>query len=125
VLAGDALMQIGRLCNGATIAQETVETVTYYHIELETHDVLLAEGLPAETYLDTDGRANFEAAGAVVRLHPDFGAGGADVAAIWDMFGCAPMVVTGPRLDEERRRLAARAVALNPERGHEPRASAG
>ena len=125
VLAGDALMRIGHLCNGLTIVQEKVETVTYYHIELETHDVLLAEGLAAETYLDTDGRANFETAGAVVRLHPDFGSGSADVAAIWEMFGCAPLVVAGPRLDQERRRLAARAVALNPACGHERQASAG
>jgi hypothetical protein len=112
VLADDVLIQVGRLCNGMTIAQRSLEQITYYHIELETHDVVLAEGLAVETYLDTDGRANFEAAGAVVRLHPDFGTGGADVAAIWEMFGCAPMVIAGPRLEQERQRLETRAVEL-------------
>jgi serralysin len=30
--------------------------VTYYHIKLDRHDLLLAEGLPAESYLDTGDR---------------------------------------------------------------------
>ena len=74
--------------------------------------MLLAEGLAVETYLDTGGRANFQAVGAVVRLHPDFDVGGADVAEMWEMFGCAPMVIAGPLLERERQVLADRAVEL-------------
>ncbi len=29
---------------------------SYYHVELPHHDVLLAQGLPAESYLDTGNR---------------------------------------------------------------------
>jgi collagen type I alpha len=44
------------LVNGATIRQLPVDFVSYYHVELPHHDVLLAEGLPAESYLDTGNR---------------------------------------------------------------------
>jgi hypothetical protein len=33
--------------------------VTYYHVELAAHDVILAEGLLCESYLDTGNRAAF------------------------------------------------------------------
>ena len=33
--------------------------MTYYHVELDRHAVLLAEGMPAESYLDTGNRGIF------------------------------------------------------------------
>jgi Hint domain len=45
--------------------------VTYYHVELDAHDIVLAEGLEAESYLDTGNRAMFENAGLPLILHPD------------------------------------------------------
>jgi hypothetical protein len=42
--------------------QEEVAAVTYWHAELRRHDVLLAEGLPAESYLDSGDRDGFGAA---------------------------------------------------------------
>jgi hypothetical protein len=63
------LIPIGQLVNGATIAQQRVDRVAYWHVELESHDVLLAEGLPAESYLDCGNRNQFSNAG-VVALHP-------------------------------------------------------
>lgn len=112
VLAGDVLIQIGRLCNGTTIAQQPVAQITYYHIKLETHDVLLAEGLAVETYLDTGGRDNFQADAVLLRLHPDFGVGTTGAGDPWELHGSAPMVLAGPRLEQERQRLAARTAAL-------------
>ena len=47
--------------------------VTYYHVELETHDILIADGAPAESYLDTGNRRMFENVDAPLILHPDFG----------------------------------------------------
>ncbi len=48
------------LVNGATITQaENVERVEYFHIELDAHDVVFAEGAPAETYVDCDNRLMF------------------------------------------------------------------
>jgi autotransporter passenger strand-loop-strand repeat protein len=42
------LIPVCHLIYGNTIAQVPVDSVTYYHIELAAHDVLLAEGLSAE-----------------------------------------------------------------------------
>jgi len=43
-----------------TITQDPVDQVSYYRVELPSHDVILAEGLPAESYLDTGNRADFK-----------------------------------------------------------------
>ena len=48
-----------RLINDATIRQEDRGRIVYWHVELDRHDVLLAEGLPAESYLDTGNRGFF------------------------------------------------------------------
>ncbi len=53
---GGALVPVHCLVNGRTIRQAAVTNVTYFHLELPRHDVVLAEGLPAETYLDTGNR---------------------------------------------------------------------
>lgn len=94
------------LVNGTTIRQVKVRRVAYYHIELPHHDVLLAEGLPVESYLDTGGRSNFENSGMPIALHPDFS------ARMWEAMGCAPLVVTGPILAAVRAWLLRRAAKL-------------
>ena len=49
------------LVNGGSIVSERDRThVTYYHVELERHGILLAENTPAESYLDTGNRSMFE-----------------------------------------------------------------
>jgi hypothetical protein len=55
----EVLIPIGELVNGASIAAVEVEEVSYWHIELESHDVLLAEGLPCESYMDCGNRGWF------------------------------------------------------------------
>jgi hypothetical protein len=54
------LIPVRCLVNGATVVRERVEAVTYFHIEVTGHEVLLANGLPAESYLDTGNRRAFE-----------------------------------------------------------------
>src|ERR1700716_3436145 len=51
VLIDDVLIQAGALVNGVSIIRETnvPQTFTYYHIELDGHELILAEGAPAET----------------------------------------------------------------------------
>jgi hypothetical protein len=110
VYVDDVLIPIKHLINGTSIQQVPRDEVTYYHVELEQHDVLLAEGLPCESYLDTGDRSKFSNGGGVVALHPDFS------ARMWETKGCAPLVVTGPTLNAVRQRLnsfapAARACA--------------
>ena len=61
-----------QLVNGTTIRQERDWTaVDYYHVELDQHAILLAEGLPAESYLDTGNSGFFANSGAPLVLHPD------------------------------------------------------
>jgi uncharacterized repeat protein (TIGR03803 family) len=103
VFVDDVLIPIKRLINGATIAQIPVDNVTYYHIELDRHDILLAEGLPAESYLDTGDRSKFANGGAAIVMHPDFS------ARMWEMKGCAPLVVYGHELKTVCQRLNERA----------------
>jgi hypothetical protein len=57
-----ALVPVRYLVNGASVRQQAVDQVEYWHVELATHDVLLAEGLPVESYLDT-GKARGAAPG--------------------------------------------------------------
>jgi hypothetical protein len=121
VFAGGVLVPVRHLLNGASIAQEAVPRVTYWHVELAgpdgsaCHGVILAEGLPVESYLDTGNRAAFANGGAPMDLHPDF------ARAIWDAQGCAPLVTGGPALAELRATLLAHAEVL----GHVPAEDAG
>src|ERR1019366_7233473 len=52
VAAPGVLVPIRCLVNGSTIVQEQRSEVTYFHVELPSHEVLLAEGLACESYLD-------------------------------------------------------------------------
>jgi autotransporter passenger strand-loop-strand repeat protein len=73
ILLDGGLIPARLLVNGASIEPEVhCATVTYYHVELETHDILLAEVLPAESFLDTGNRGMFENADGPLILHPDF-----------------------------------------------------
>ena len=74
------LVPVRLLVDGERILQQQVETVTYHHVELFSHDVLLAENLPCETYLDTGNRACFENE-IIISLHPDFAAFRREAAA--------------------------------------------
>ena len=111
VFADGVLIPIRHLVNGTNIVRHPVAEVDYYHVELPEHDVLFAEGLPVESYLETGSRASFDNGGPVVRLHPDFN------GRAWDGLGCAPLVLSGPTLDGVRRRVNARAVAHRPATG--------
>jgi Hint domain len=72
LLVGGVLVPARLLTNGATICRDDAcRSVTYYHVELDSHDILLADGLPAESYLDTGNRGFFSNGGAPLVLHPD------------------------------------------------------
>jgi hypothetical protein len=104
VFVDGVLIPARHLVNGVTIAPVAAESVTYFHVELDRHDIILAEGLPTESFLDTGNRAAFGNGGAVTRLHPDF------AQRVWDADACAPLIVDGPLLARVRRRLLARAA---------------
>jgi len=110
VFVGTVLIPIKHLINGTSIEQVPTDAVTYYHVELEHHDLLLAEGLPAESYFDTGDRFKFENGGGAIALHPDFSECRWDTAHIWEALACAKLVVTGPELDATRALVNSRAA---------------
>jgi autotransporter-associated beta strand protein len=107
LLVDGALVLARLLVNGASVKRDDrYGDVTYYHIELETHDILLAEGLPAESYLDTGNRGMFENADAPLMLHPDFD----DRRRIAG--SCYPYVDDAASIEPMWRQLAIRAAML-------------
>lgn len=102
------LIQVKLLANGITIFQVPRERVEYWHVELESHDILLTEGLPTESYLDLGNRTAFINGGAYVEAHPDF-----EPKNYADY--CVPLVQEGPALERAKALLLARAQVL----GHE------
>ena len=102
------------LVNGSSVAQVPVPTVTYFHVELPQHDVVLAEGLETESYLDTGNRADLSANADVVRLFPEFGAYSAAAIALWEANGCAPLMMSGPEVTAAQRLLNDRASLARP-----------
>lgn len=113
VFVDGVLVPVGYLVNGATIVQLQVETIRYYHVELDSHDVLLAEGLPCESYLDDGNRLTFINSGDFTQLH------GRLDPQNWDK-ACAPMVGAGPQLIDIRLRLHAIAEGLGWQKSEEP-----
>ena len=105
VYVNEVLIPVRYLVNGSTIAQVKVDSITYHHIELAQHDVLLAEGLPAESFLDMKDGSNYGRGSGAIKLYPDF------TARMWEAFGCAPLIVTGPELEAARALVASFAEA--------------
>jgi antigen 43 len=103
------------LINDMTIVQERgTRIVHYYHVELNRHAVLLAEGAPAESYLDTGNRAFFSNAGLALVLHPEF-----EVNAhlkCWQTDACAPLTVSQEAVKPVWQTLAQRAESLGYQR---------
>ena len=121
VFVEDVLIPIRFLVNRSTVARLAVEAITYYHIELAQHDVVLAEGLPVETYLETGGRHAFENADGVIQLHPNFAPDEAPramawhsvrIATVWQGCGYAPLLGDGSQLRRARAKLQLQAAML-------------
>ncbi|MGH7153020.1 MAG: Hint domain-containing protein, partial [Acetobacteraceae bacterium] len=99
------------LVNGTTIVQDrSVRAIHYHHVELECHDVLLAEGLPAESYLDTENRAFFANADGPTILHPNLDPDPG--LAAWQDRLCAPLRLRSVEVDLIWHRLASRGERL-------------
>src|SRR5690606_31140287 len=98
------LVSAMNLVNGKSIVQLfDLPSFQYFHIELEQFDILLAEGVPAESYVDTGNRNMFQNAHEVA-LNPDFGpaTGRPEVPGI-------TVVRKGPVLEDIRAKLLERA----------------
>ena len=92
--------------NGQTILQaDAVDQVDYFHLEFDAHEAILAEGTPAESYVEYDNRHGFHNAHEFAALYPD------DTRP---SFGyCLPLAEPGmPELSVIRARLFERAATL-------------
>lgn len=67
------LIDAKALINGTTITQVTQweGDVEYFHIETQNHEIILAEGTPAETFMDNVSRACFNNYSEYQALYPD------------------------------------------------------
>lgn len=86
------LIPAGDLVNGSTIAAVDVEIerLEYFHVELDQHDVLFAEGAACETLLANVGQhSHFDNAGTYIALY-----GALPTVAT---LPCAPIVAQGGR----------------------------
>jgi hypothetical protein len=93
------------LVNDSTITQISSQgRVHYYHIELEPHDLLVAEGAAAESFLDigSQRRVSLDGVTLIQRLAEP---------KTWED-ACAPLLLTGPKLDQVKARLADRAMRV-------------
>jgi hypothetical protein len=90
-------------CKGIRI-ESSLEQITYCHIELPRHDVILAEGLPCESWLDTGNRDMFLNA-PVASLAFSERSPAPTAEAAWATKACAELVTDGPVLEAIRARL--------------------
>ena len=97
MLLDGVLVPAGDLVNGGTIQRAAMmQRVDYIHLELASHDAVLAEGAPSETFIDDDSRFVFENATEYARLYPD-----APPSAGF----CAPRRSEGSAVEAIRQRL--------------------
>lgn len=94
VLVGDVLVPAQHLVNGRSVVwDDRTGPIEYYHIELQTHDVLMAEGAPVESFRDDCSAELF--ANAASR-------------ATRQVEACRAVVKRGPALEQAWRAIAAR-----------------
>ncbi|ATU71656.1 hypothetical protein SXCC_01727 [Gluconacetobacter sp. SXCC-1] len=99
----EVLVPAFQLVNGTTITQVPCDRVSYRHIELDSHDLLISNGLPSESYMDVGNRAAF--AIGFGRVDPE-----RTPATLADY--ARPFIDGGPVIDAIRSRLTARAQAM-------------
>jgi len=78
------LIPAARLVDGAAVVRaDGMADLSYWHVELDRDDVLLAEGLPCESFLDTGQLASFGMPAGFCRY-------------LWDGDACAALALAGP-----------------------------
>jgi hypothetical protein len=122
------LIPVKHLVNGKSVVRADMddrEVIEYFHIELETHEVVFAEGAPAETLLVADGREDFanfveyerlygsEERPAMKPFAPIFSYGGrAELKGLLRL-ALSPIVDVRDPVQKARDRIAARAELVN------------
>lgn len=111
VLIDGKLIPAGLLANGGSIVQDfRADHVHYFHVELNAHRIILAQGLPAESYLDTGNRTDFYVSSAVSE---EITRRTADATpARWTTEGAAPLAMSVEEVEPVWKRLSERSTRL-------------
>ncbi len=99
VFAEGVLIPIRALINGTTVSQVDVASVTYFHVQLDRHNVLYAANLPCESYLESDA-------------HDMFAAAAVAPCELVDFASFAPLCTQGEAVQRVHARLAYYAKSL-------------
>ena len=98
-LAG-VLVPARALVNGSSIVRDaSVADITYFHLELDDHDVIFAEGAAAESFVDDESRLRFDNVAEYFARYPHERPRPARF--------CAPRIEDGAELEQVRGRLRA------------------
>jgi len=101
VVINKKLIHAARLVNGKSILQDfNISEIDYYHIELEQHELILAESCPVETFMNEYFRNQFENSDEFYNLYPNQRAPDQP---------CLPQLFDGFELFDIQRRLRKRA----------------
>ena len=92
-VVGGVLIPAQNLVNGVVIDYAETDMVTYWHVELDGHDTLLAENMAAESYLEMGENRHFFTANdcveasaiALARTHADFCLPFIDKGPVWEL----------------------------------------
>ena len=107
MLLDGLLMPARCLVNGRTVRPERpVDRLDYIHVELDSHDVIMAEGAPSETFVDDNSRGMFHNAHEFDLLYPDVA-----LASGGGLY-YARRVDSGFELEAVRRRMSDVAAAM-------------
>ena len=99
------LVPAEHLVNGTSITRtQHVESLEYFHVELDSHDVVIAEGAESESYVEDDNRNFFHNAPDHLAANPE--------AVVLEAVYCLPRIEEGYALEVIRQRLAQRADDL-------------
>jgi len=99
-----ALIAAAELVNGVSVIHVmAAPPAQYFHLELDSHDLLLAEGIPTESFIDDGSRAHF--------YNPAQGRAERPRQNAAPVRRCAPRVSSGPIFDEARNQIAGRIAA--------------
>ena len=99
------LIEVRELVNRVSIFQgERVDQIEYFHIELDSHDVMIAEGASSESYIDDDNRGMFHNAHEYRALYSE------EAPSLTQY--CAPRRAEGYEVERARQTIARRAGLL-------------
>ncbi len=97
------LVPAAALANGVSVTQaDRVDSVEYFHVEFDRHEIIWAEGAASESFIDDDSRLMFHNAHEHAALYP----GHAPGPAVY----CAGRVDQGEALETIRRLIDRRAA---------------